>query len=59
MKPASMTPARKAALKRGAALETHLSASAGPFDAASLSRSYGVDLPEVVRILKMKGKYHG
>lgn len=59
MKPAPLTAARKVAIKRGQALETHLSASTGPFDAASLSRSYGVDLSEVVRILKSRGKYHG
>lgn len=59
MEPAPLTAARKAAMKRGAALDNHISASAGPFDAASLSRSYGVDLPEVVRILKSRGEYHG
>jgi hypothetical protein len=48
MKPNPKTAAQKAALKR-----------AGPFDAASLSRSYGVDFPEVVRILKSRGKHHG
>lgn len=59
MKPIPMTAKRKAELHRAGALDSFISGNAGPFDAASLSRSYGVELPEVVRILKMKGKYHG
>jgi hypothetical protein len=59
MKPNPKTAAQKAALKRAGALDSFISTSAGPFDAASLSRSYGVDFPEVVRILKSRGKHHG
>ena len=49
----------KLARQRGAALDNHITNSPGPFDAASLSRSYGVDLAEVERVLKMKGKTNG
>lgn len=59
MKPAPITTKRKAELKREAALDGFLSTAAGPFDPASLSRSYGVEMPAVVRILKERGKYHG
>lgn len=59
MKPQPMTKARRTELQRAGALDSHVSANAGPFDPASLSRSYGVDLPEVIRILKLRGKYHG
>lgn len=59
MKPKPITKARKAELARAGALDTHVSANNGPFNAESLSRSYGVELAEVIRILKMRGKYHG
>jgi hypothetical protein len=59
MKPAPMTAKRKAELKRAGALDAFIATGAGPFSAYSLSRSYGVELSEVVRILKERGKYHG
>lgn len=59
MKPAPVTAKRKAELKRAWVLDSFVCAATGPFDPASLSRSYGVELPEVIRILKQRGKYHG
>lgn len=59
MKPAPVTAKRKAELKRAGALDSFICQAPGPFDPASLSRSYGVELPEVIRILKQRGKHHG
>jgi hypothetical protein len=43
----------------GLALEGVIDSRPGPFDAEQLSRSYSIPAEEVVRVLKMKGKYHG
>lgn len=43
----------------GRALEVVIDSRKGPFDASTLARSYGMDEKEVIRVLKMKGKYHG
>lgn len=43
----------------GLALEGVIDSRPGPFDADQLSRSYGISVDEVIRVLKMKGKYHG
>ena len=59
MKPQPLTVKRRAELKRAGVLDGFIASSAGPFDPASLSRSYGVELSEVIRILKQRGKYHG
>lgn len=59
MKPKPMNAKRKAELMRAGTLDAFVSENPGPFDPASLSRSYGVELPEVIRILQQRGKYHG
>lgn len=59
MTPKPNSAKAKQALARLTALDAHLAGSAGPFNAESLSRSYGVELPEVIRTLKSRGKYHG
>jgi len=59
MKPAPLTAKRKVELQRAGALDAHVAGGLGPFNPESLSRSYGVELPEVIRILKQRGKYHG
>lgn len=42
------------------ALVTFLDATTGPMDAASLARSYGVDEPEITKILTRRGRLqHG
>lgn len=43
----------------GRVLEGFIDSRSGPFDPESLSRSYGIDKAEIIRVLKMKGKYHG
>lgn len=43
----------------GRAMEAVIDSREGPLDPESLSRSYGIDKDEVIRVLKMKGKYHG
>jgi len=59
MMPQPLTAKRKAQLAKAGALDAHIASAAGPFNAESLSRSYGVEIPEVIRILKLRGKYHG
>lgn len=59
MKPQPLTRATKLQRERIGALDSHVAASAGPFDPASLSRSYGVDLSDAVRVLKSRGKHNG
>lgn len=59
MKTQPLTKARKLELQRAGALSNFIAANDGPFNASSLSRSYGVELQEVIRILKMRGKYYG
>ncbi|BAK66862.1 hypothetical protein SLG_21870 [Sphingobium sp. SYK-6] len=55
-----MTKAEKILQAKLNALVAHLDATSGPMNAASLSRSYGVDEARVTEILKRRGRYqHG
>lgn len=59
MKLKPMTAAKKLEIRRAGVLDAFVASNPGPFNPESLSRSYGVDLSEVTRILKMRGKQHG
>ncbi len=59
MKPKPLTAKRKQELARAAALDAHVANLTTDPDPRSLAKSYNVEMEEVIRILKMRGRYHG